>query len=184
MRSAVAEVNASPAAFTVFCGDLVDKGEAEANQKRYGEWLDIARGLKNEFTAVPGNHDPAALFTKHIRKETESVLDCKDYRILCFADAEPNPGHLGIVTEGQMKWLQARLDEAKKKDQRVILAAHVIYHARMRHGLPRKATGRIFCLLAALLRGERDPTGSTWLSCGTRGGGAVGHEGQAAGGQR
>src|SRR5262245_53403658 len=36
MRNAVAEINASPAAFTVFCGDLVDRGEVEANQKRYG----------------------------------------------------------------------------------------------------------------------------------------------------
>jgi predicted phosphodiesterase len=129
MRKAVEEINASPAEFTVFCGDLVDRGEVAANQKRYAEWVEIARGLKKDYSAVPGNHDPVAVFTKHVRKETESVLDFKDYRVLCFADAEPNPGHMGVVTESQLKWLQARLTEARQKDRRVILAAHVIHHA-------------------------------------------------------
>jgi 3',5'-cyclic AMP phosphodiesterase CpdA len=129
MRDAVAEINASPAEFTVFCGDLVDHGEVDGNEKRYGEWSDIARDLRKDYTAVPGNHDPVARFTRHIRPQTDSVLDYKGYRLLCFADAEPNPGHLGVVTEHQLKWLQDRLSEARKKDQRVILAAHVIYHA-------------------------------------------------------
>ena len=129
MATAVSEINESKAEFTVFCGDLVDRGEVEGNRKRYGEWLDIAKGLKKDFTAVPGNHDPVAVFTKEIRPQTESVLEFKGVRVIAFADAEPNPGHLGVVTEDQMKWLQARLDEAKKKDQRVILAAHVIHHA-------------------------------------------------------
>ena len=129
MAMAVTEINAAAVEFTVFCGDLVDRGEVEANQKRYAEWNDLAKGLKKGFTAVPGNHDPVAVFTKHIRPQTESVIEFKDIRILAFADAEPNPGHLGVVTADQMKWLQARLDEAKKKSQRVILAAHVIHHA-------------------------------------------------------
>ncbi|MCE9532542.1 MAG: metallophosphoesterase [Planctomycetes bacterium] len=128
MRQTVAEINASPAELTIFCGDLVDSGETEARQKLYPEWVDIAKELKKEYTAVPGNHDPVEMFKKHIRKETEGVLEFKDYRFLTFADAEPNPGHLGVVTPEQIKWLQARLDEAKKKSQRVVLAAHVIYH--------------------------------------------------------
>jgi hypothetical protein len=126
MSDAVAEINASPAAFTVFCGDLVDHGEEQFQQKLYGKWMDLAKGLKAEWRAVPGNHDPIAQFKKHVNPETDAVLDYKGYRVLTFADAEPNPGHLGVVTEDQVKWLQARLDEAKGK--RVILAAHVIYH--------------------------------------------------------
>jgi hypothetical protein len=126
MADAVAEINASPAAFTVFCGDLVDRGEDPSSQKLYPKWVELAKGLKNEWRAVPGNHDPVAQFQKHVKPETEAALDFKGYRVLTFADAEPNPGHLGVVTEDQIKWLQARLDEAK--DKRVILAAHVIYH--------------------------------------------------------
>ncbi|MSR51776.1 MAG: hypothetical protein EXS09_00620 [Gemmataceae bacterium] len=128
MTTAVAEINDSAASFTVFCGDLVDRGEVAANQKLYPQWVEIAKGLKNEWSAVPGNHDPAEQFTKHVRKETESLLEFKNYRVLCFADAEPNPGHLGVVTVDQLKWLQTRLEEAKKKDQRVVLVAHVVYH--------------------------------------------------------
>ena len=60
---AVTEINDAAVEFTIFCGDLVDRGEVEANQKRYGEWLDLAKGLKKDFTAVPGNHDPVAVFT-------------------------------------------------------------------------------------------------------------------------
>lgn len=129
MHTAVTEINAAPCEFTVFCGDLVDRGEVDANQKLYPQWLEIARGLKREFTAVPGNHDPVAQFTRHIRKETDSILEHKGYRIIAFADAEPNPGHLGVVTESQLTWLAARLVEAQKKDQRVILVAHVVHHA-------------------------------------------------------
>src|SRR5262245_45168673 len=98
MQQTVEEINASPAEFTIFDGDLVDNGQVETNQKRYPEWVEIARGLKKEWRAVPGNHDPADQFMKHVRPETESVLDFRGYRFLCFADAEPNPGHMGVVT--------------------------------------------------------------------------------------
>ena len=128
LRQTVEEINASPAEFTVFCGDLVDSGETESRQKLYPEWVEVAKGLKKEFTAVPGNHDPIEMFKKHIRKESEGALEFKNYRILTFADAEPNPGHMGVVTPEQLTWLKDRLEEAKKKEQRVILAAHVIYH--------------------------------------------------------
>lgn len=128
MQTAVDEINASKPAFTAFCGDLVDRGEVEANEKLYPQWVEMAKTLKSEWTAVPGNHDPAAMFTKHVRKQTESVLEYKNYRVLAFADAEPNPGHMGVVTEEQFKWLHTQLADAQKKEQRVVLVAHVIYH--------------------------------------------------------
>ena len=37
MTTAVSEINESKAEFTVFCGDLVDRGEVEANRKRHAE---------------------------------------------------------------------------------------------------------------------------------------------------
>jgi len=128
LKDTVAEINASPAEFTGFCGDLVDKGEVADNHKRYGEWLDLAKGLKNPWLAVPGNHDPREVFTKHILPKTENSLSHKNYRIVSFANAEPNPGHMGVLTPGQLTWLSAELAEAKTKDQRVVLLAHVAYH--------------------------------------------------------
>jgi len=128
MQTTVAEINASPAEFTIFCGDLVDNGAMEERQKLYPVWMETAKGLKKEFAAVPGNHDPVEMFVKHVRKETEGVLKFKNYRFLTFADAEVNPGHLGVVTPEQIKWLHEQLDDAKQLDQRVILASHVIFH--------------------------------------------------------
>ena len=57
--------------------------------------MDLAKGLKKDITAVPGNHDPVAVFTKHVRQQTDSVVEFKGVRVLAFADAEPNPGHMG-----------------------------------------------------------------------------------------
>ncbi len=128
MRQAVTEINASPAACTFFCGDLVDRGEVEANQKRYAEWVDIARGLKSPYLAVPGNHDPHEQFTRHVASSTEGVLAHKNYRFVSFANAELNPGHMGVLTPKQLKWMQGELTEASKKNQRVVLVAHVAYH--------------------------------------------------------
>lgn len=128
MRQAVEEINAAPAEFTIFCGDLVDNGQDEARQKLYPQWVEIATSLKKEWRAVPGNHDPAEMFKKHIAKSTENELDFKNWRFLTFADAEPNPGHMGVVTPKQIAWLQDRLKDAVKKKHRVVLAAHVIYH--------------------------------------------------------
>jgi Icc-related predicted phosphoesterase len=128
MRQAVEEINAAPAEFTIFCGDLVDNGQQEERQKLYPTWLEIAKSLNKDWRAVPGNHDPAEMFKKHINKSTENELEFKNWRFITFADAEPNPGHMGVVTPEQLTWLRDRLKDADKKKQRVVLCAHVIYH--------------------------------------------------------
>lgn len=124
----VGEINRSAAQFTLFCGDLVDNGQGEGKEKQYPAWKEIAKGLKRDYFAVPGNHDPDSLFLNHIAKQTDFVFEHKDFRFVCFRNAEPNPGHDGIVTPEQLKWLKARLDEARDKDQRVVLVSHVAYH--------------------------------------------------------
>lgn len=121
-------INRSPAAFTLFGGDLVDNGQKPDHDKRYPVWKDIVKGLKKDWYGVPGNHDPDELFRKHVQPQTDFSVEHKNMRFVCFRDAEPNPGHDGIVTPEQMKWLQGQLDDAGKKGQRVILVAHVIYH--------------------------------------------------------
>jgi 3',5'-cyclic AMP phosphodiesterase CpdA len=128
LRDTVAEINASPAAFTFFCGDLVDNGGTAAGQKLYPEWLEIAKGLKQGFRAVPGNHDPRDVFTKHVATKTDDAVVQKGYRFVSFANAEPNPGHMGVVTPEQAKSLAGEFAEAAKKGERVVLIAHVAYH--------------------------------------------------------
>lgn len=128
MRRAVEEINASNAACTIFCGDLVNAGQLPENERRYPEWLELAKPLQRDHFSVPGNHDPDALFLKHLRKETDYSFSLKDHRFVCFRNAEPNPGHMGVVTPGQLKWLDGEMQQAAKQNQRVILIAHVIHH--------------------------------------------------------
>lgn len=128
LQQLVTEINRSDAQFTLFCGDLVDNGQVEGNEKRYPIWKEIVKGLEEDFYAVPGNHDPDALFLKHVAESTDFVVEHKDIRFVCFRNAEPNPGHDGIVTADQLKWLQARVEEADQKEQRVVLVSHVAYH--------------------------------------------------------
>lgn len=125
----VEQINRSPAAFTLFAGDLVDNGQAPVNEKRYLVWKDMAQGLKKDWFAVPGNHDPDERFRKHIQAQTDFVLEYRGFRFLGFRDAEPNPGHDGVVTPEQVRWLSARAGEAARKGQAVVLLAHVIFHA-------------------------------------------------------
>jgi 3',5'-cyclic AMP phosphodiesterase CpdA len=130
MKQAVAEINASPAELIVFTGDLVNGGENDAHEKYYPQWLDIAGGWKKPWHAIPGNHDPVARFTKHIRAETDYVADAPSapYRFVFFRDALPNPEHQGAVLDEQLKWLQKQIDSAARDDRRVFLVSHVIYH--------------------------------------------------------
>src|SRR6266480_4533369 len=119
MKQGVEEINASPAELTIHCGDLVDAGEVAAHEKRYPEWLEIASKWKNPWHAVPGNHDPVALFTKHIHPQTDFVIDRPGYRFICFRDALPNPEHMGAVQDDQLKWIQSQLDAAAQEQRRV-----------------------------------------------------------------
>ena len=128
MRQAVGEINASNAACTIFCGDLVNAGELPDNERRYPEWLELAKQLKRDHFAVPGNHDPDALFLKHLRKETDYSFSLGDHRFVCFRNAEVNPGHMGVVTPKQLEWLDSEMQQAAKQNQRVLLIAHVIHH--------------------------------------------------------
>jgi len=118
-------INQSTAQFTLFAGDLVDNGQAPTGEKRYQLWKDIVKGLKREWLAVPGNHDPAEMFTKFVQEKTDHVLDTKGYRFIGFANAQPNPGHDGVVTPEQLTWLKEQIHSSKTP---VVLLAHVIYH--------------------------------------------------------
>lgn len=128
MRQVVAEINASNAECTIFCGDLVNAGQLPENEHRYPEWLELASSLKRDHFAVAGNHDPDSLFLKHLRKETDYSFSLKDHRFVCFRNAEPNPGHMGVVTPEQLRWLDGELQQAGTQHQRVILIAHVTHH--------------------------------------------------------
>lgn len=128
-EQAVEEINKSGAEFTLICGDLVNAGEKPENEAQYAKWAEIAKKLKGKWVAVPGNHDPDATFAKLVQEKTDTVFDHKGLRFVCFRDAEPNPGHMGIVTAEQIKWIDQQIRAAPGKGKSVVLVAHVIHHA-------------------------------------------------------
>jgi 3',5'-cyclic AMP phosphodiesterase CpdA len=134
--TAVAEINATDARFTLCCGDLVNAGQEPANERRYPEWVQTASRLKQPWHAVPGNHDPDALFMKHIAPRLDFTVDCAPFRFICFRDAQPNPGHMGVVTLDQVKWISDQLDQARRDGRRALLFAHVVHHENQKpdHG--------------------------------------------------
>jgi hypothetical protein len=129
MRQAVAEINTTAASLVICCGDLVNSGAVPANEKHYPAWMQIAGRLKAPWHAIPGNHDPIEKFIKHVRPETDFVVDAPGdapWRFICFRDAKSD--HQGAVTNDQLKWLDARLAEAQHAGRRAFLVSHVIYH--------------------------------------------------------
>jgi 3',5'-cyclic AMP phosphodiesterase CpdA len=127
-KATINEINASPAEFTLHCGDLVDNGQDPNREHRYEQWMQLAGKFKNPWHAVPGNHDPIATFKKHIHPETEIAVDRDPYRFLLFADAKLNPAHDGAVSPAQIAWLDKELDKANSENRKVFLVAHIIYH--------------------------------------------------------
>lgn len=125
MAAAVAEINASPAAATVFLGDLVDTGQE--NEGRYEEWMEIARRLKKPFHAVPGNHDPAPFFLKYVHAETDYAADYGLWRFVFFQDTTTD-SHNGTVTAAQIEWVARQVDAAAGAGRRAILFSHVTRH--------------------------------------------------------
>lgn len=128
-KTAVREISATPGVEVVFCcGDLVNDGQAPQHEKQYPRWVEIANGLTMPWHAVPGNHDPREVFRKHVRPETDFVVDRPPFRFICFADALVNPHHDGAVTPEQVKWIDSALDKAHADGRKAFLLAHVTYH--------------------------------------------------------
>jgi len=125
MMQVVEEINASNAELTIFLGDLVDSGAK--HEPLYPEWLKIANGLKKPFYAIPGNHDPADLFKKHICPETDRAVDAKGFRFVLFNDTVAG-SHDGAVTAEQLAWVAGQVDDAAAKKLKVFLCAHIAAH--------------------------------------------------------
>jgi len=128
MKQAVDEINASGAVMTLMCGDLVHGGQNPKAEAHYPEWMEIASTFKKPWHAVPGNHDPDAIFLKHIQEQTDFAVARDPFTFICFRDAIGNPNHQGVVTREQLDWIQKQIDDAARSDRRSILISHIIYH--------------------------------------------------------
>lgn len=124
LEQAVDCINAryGDADFVVIAGDLADHGEAEA----YARLKQIAGGIMVPTYITLGNHDDRPTFLDLFgpaHPETgkvDHVIDAKGYRVIVLDSSEPGRVD-GVLTEVQLTWLRARLEEASDRPVIVIL---------------------------------------------------------------
>lgn len=123
-RQAVEELAAQPVDFVLHLGDIVDRGREE----QYPIYKEIRDGLGGPIYEIPGNHDPAELFTKHIRETIDTSFSHKGVRFVMFGNARSD-SHDGFIFEKQLAWIEAECAAAAKAKERVIVCAHVPIHS-------------------------------------------------------
>ncbi len=145
MRDLVDMLNREPHDLSIHCGDVIDAGNSfEPPPDEYIRQLEFEKAflgsLKRPSIPLIGNHE-----VPDARYESESELDewkkrfgpptrfvdIKGWRLVCLNIMVPNPGEsLGKgqvygIDDGQVRWLEGVLAEAKSKSMSALLFFHV-----------------------------------------------------------
>lgn len=118
-----AEMDKTPGSFVLHLGDIVDGGR----EPQYAKYLAGRALIHKPVHEIPGNHDPQALFQKHLRQEVDIAIEHEWLRVLLLNNAHRD-SHDGFLTPGQLAWLAAQCDTAAQKQQLIIVAMHVPAH--------------------------------------------------------
>ena len=119
-----AELARAPGNRVMHLGDVVDGGR----EPQYAVYLKIRDTIGKPVHEIPGNHDPAELFRRHIRDPIDTTIDEGWLRFLLLNNARPE-SHDGFLTAEQLAWIDAECRRAGKEDKFVALCMHVPAHA-------------------------------------------------------
>ena len=122
-RTAISEIKAAPGDFVLHLGDLVDSGR----ESQYPIYVESRKELKKPIHEIPGNHDPAEMFAKHVRASIDTAFDHGGVRFLLIGNARSD-SHLGFITPEQIVWLDKQCAAAAAKDMRIVVCTHVPVH--------------------------------------------------------
>ncbi len=120
---AIAEINSLPGRFVLHLGDVVDGGRAA----QYSIYAETRKLLKKPIHEIPGNHDPADLFSKHVVKQIDRTVDYGGVRFVLFNNSHRD-SHDGFITAKQIKWLDTQCKSAAQESLKVVIACHVPIH--------------------------------------------------------
>lgn len=109
--------------FVLHLGDVVDGGR----EAQYPKYVETRRTVDKPFHEIPGNHDPAELFERHLRKPIDVEVEYDWLRVLLLNNARPD-SHDGFLSPAQLAWLDDRCAAAAKEDRYVLIAMHVPVH--------------------------------------------------------
>jgi calcineurin-like phosphoesterase family protein len=119
-----AAIAKSPGKFVLHLGDIVDRGVAE----QYPRYLEVRKQINKPVHEIPGNHDPAETFQKHVRQEIDTSFVHKWLRVVLVNNSHTD-SHDGFLTDKQLAWLQQEAEIAAKEQQQLLFCLHVPVHA-------------------------------------------------------
>jgi predicted phosphodiesterase len=121
-----AAIDKSPGEFVLHLGDLVDRGVDE----QYPRYLEARQQIRKPVHEIPGNHDPAETFQKHLRQEVDFAFKHDWLRVVLVNNSHTD-SHDGFLTEKQLAWLAEQAETAKKENQKLLFCLHVPVHANL-----------------------------------------------------
>ena len=135
--------------FHLHLGDIVDRGQTEL----YPVYRSIRERITRPVYEIPGNHDPADAFARHIREQIDTVVDHDWLRCILLNNARRD-SHDGFFTSLQLNWLAEQLERTKRDGQLAIICCHVPVHFNRHpdrgwHVKPEHGQQRFYQLTAA-----------------------------------
>lgn len=118
-----AAIEANPGRFVLHLGDVVDRGVDEL----YPRYLEARKQIKKPVHEIPGNHDPAETFQKHLRQEIDTAF-VHDWLRVVLVNNSHTDSHDGFLTDKQLAWLQQQAEIAAKERQQLLFCLHVPVH--------------------------------------------------------
>ena len=105
-------------------GDIVDGGR----EAQYPVYLELKKKLGRPVHEIPGNHDPAEAFARHVREKIDTVVDHHWLRLVLLNNARRDSHH-GFVSEEQVELIDRTCREAAGRKQFVAVCMHVPAHS-------------------------------------------------------
>lgn len=121
-----AEIEKGRGDFVLHLGDLVDRGVDE----QYPRYLEARKQIRKPVYEIPGNHDPAETFQKHIRQEVDFAFTHDWLRVVLVNNSHTD-SHDGFLTEKQLAWLAEQAETAQKEKQKIVFCLHVPVHKNL-----------------------------------------------------
>lgn len=118
-----AEIDRTSGDFVLHLGDIVDAGR----EKQYDAYKSIRKSIRKPVCEIPGNHDRPEQFAKHVREQIDTTFDHRGVRFMLMNDSRYGDID-GYLTQGQLKWLGRRMDDAADRGLWLVLAMHVAAH--------------------------------------------------------
>ena len=123
-ETTAAELANSPAEFILHLGDVVDGGR----EAQYPIYLKTREQIRQPIHEIPGNHDPAKLFEKYLRKPIDSAVDHHWLRFLLLNNSRTD-SHDGFLSKPQLDWIEARCESSERDGKFLAVCLHVPVHS-------------------------------------------------------